>query len=84
MRKVDTGRVLLGLFILAIGGFLTLINLQLSSFDVVGLWPLFLIIPGVVLLSLAVILTPPQTRALRPLHGDTTFPDQFNQGPLVW
>jgi hypothetical protein len=85
VRKLDFGRVLLGLLILAIGGFLVLINLQLMSFEVVGLWPLFLIVPGAVLLSLAVILAPREGQAspLRPLHGDT-YPDQFRQGPLVW
>ncbi len=81
---MDAGRILLGLFILAVGGFLVLINLQLSSFQVVGLWPLLLIVPGVVLLSTAVVLSPPPTQPLRPLHGDTRFPDQFHQGPLVW
>lgn len=86
MRTTDAGRVLLALLILAIGGFLVLVNLQLSSFEVVGLWPLFLIVPGVVMLSLAVVVTPRQSRPhpLRPLHGDPTFPDQFHQGPLVW
>lgn len=75
----------MALLILAIGGFLVLVNLQLSSFEVVGLWPLFLIIPGAVMLSIVVISSPAhaQTSTLRPLHGDPTFPDQF-QGPLVW
>jgi len=82
--RIDVGRVLVGLFILAIGGFLVLVNLQLSSFRIVGLWPLLLIVPGVVLLSLAVVVGVPETRPLRPLHGDT-YPDQVqHQGPLIW
>ncbi len=85
MRSTDGGRIIVALLILAIGGFLVLVNLQLSSFDVVGLWPLLLIVPGAVLLSVAVVLAPPagRTTALRPLHGET-FPDQLHQGPLVW
>jgi len=81
LRKREGGRVFLGLLILSIGAFLTLVNLQLASLQVVGLWPLFLIIPGSVALSLAVMITPPESRPLRPLHGD---PDQFRGGPLVW
>lgn len=84
MRNTDGGRILLALLILAIGTFLVLVNLQLSSFEVVGLWPLFLIVPGAVMLSLAVVVTPPQSRPLRPLHGEPTYPDQMHQGPLVW
>lgn len=86
MRHTDIGRVLLALLILAIGGFLVLVNLQLSSFQVVGLWPLLLIVPGAVMLSVAVAASPTHSRPnpLRPLHGETTLPDQFNQGPLVW
>ena len=37
LRNTDAGRILLGLLILTIGAFLVLINLQLSSFQVVGL-----------------------------------------------
>jgi membrane-bound ClpP family serine protease len=84
LRNTDGGRILLGLLILAIGAFLVLINLQLSSFKVVGLWPLFLIVPGAIMLSMVIIVSPPQTRPLRPLHGESSYPDQFHQGPLVW
>jgi len=55
LRNTDAGRILLGLLILTIGAFLVLINLQLSSFQVVGLWPLFLIVPGAIMLSMVII-----------------------------
>jgi len=33
---------------------------------------------------MVIIVSPPQTRPLRPLHGESSYPDQFHQGPLVW
>jgi hypothetical protein len=86
LGKVDAGRILLGLVILALGGFLVLVNLQLSSHQILGLWPLFLIVPGVGLLSLAVILSPSrESKPLRPLHGDASLPDEMHhRGPLIW
>jgi len=86
LRRVDSGRIVLGLVILALGGFLILINLQLSSYEILGLWPLFLIVPGVLLLSLAIVLNPSrESKPLRPLHGDAYFPDELHhRGPLIW
>ncbi len=86
MRKVDGGRILLGLLIVAVGGFLTLISLQLYSYGIMGLWPLALIVPGIIMLSLAVVLNPStETRTpLRPLHQED-YPEQMHHhGPLVW
>ena len=65
LRNTDAGRILLGLLILTIGAFLVLINLQLSSFEVVGLWPLFLIVPGAIMLSMVIIVSPPQSSGIR-------------------
>jgi len=84
MRRIEFGRVVLGLIILAFGGFLVLVNLQLTSYDILGLWPLLLIVPGVILLSLAVVLNPQESKPLRPMHHDSRFPDEVHRGPLLW
>lgn len=87
MGKLDLGRVFLGFVILAVGGFLVLVNIKLTSFEIVGLWPLLLIVPGAVFLCLAVIMAPPQapqSRPLRPLHGEAGMPPEMHQGPLIW
>jgi len=84
MRKIDFGRIALGLIILAFGGFLVIVNLRLTSYEILGLWPLLLIVPGVVLLSLAVVLNPQESKPLRPMHGESRFPDEIHRGPLLW
>lgn len=82
MRRLDIGRLALGLVILGLGGFLVLINLQLTSYEIIGLWPLLLIVPSVILLSLAVIVTPQESKPLRPMHGDTY--DDLHRRTLIW
>ncbi len=71
--------------VLALGGFLVLVNLRLSRYEILGLWPLLLIVPGVVLLSLAVVVSPQDQRPnpLRPTHADDDYPE-VHRGPLLW